>query len=231
MKTVIGVIAVLTAAATADAPYEHWWVSRSAIADGVLTGAVAVVNLPWGFPAYSLSTFTRSDSAFTAASAADPGDWTPLSSFGYHSDRPLRLRDGVYRFPVVEIADTLICVVTDPPTAATTWIRRPPDSGSWSFGLVRFDSLAGCRGWLDPFTLSGFGAVTVYEDADGSRHRLIPKDELPGPLRAVEQRGNYVRVIAVIDRGDWTEERPLGWLRVRDSRGRLLLWLYDFGNC
>jgi hypothetical protein len=122
-------------------------------------------------------------------------------------------------------------IVVNPRTGQSCWVEKPESGGSWSSGLVWFDSLPANRVWLDPFTLTGSDSLAVYERPGGRLLRVLNKDSMPGALRAVRQRGNMVLVEAVSGDPENYTATPIGWIRVRDSLGRLLLWLYDFDSC
>lgn len=189
----------------------------------MLVQTIAVAGIHAGGATSSLPTQSaRTDSGFLPAGRLDLAGSVPFSTYGYH-DRAT-LRDGVHRFPVVGLSDGYICIVLNSRADRRTWIEQPTSGGSWDAGVVRFDSLPGHPRWLDPFSLTGRTVLGLYEDGDGLRQHLVSKADVRDPLRAVEQRGLFIRVVAAVDHGEWIEERPLGWIRVRDTTRRLLVW-------
>jgi hypothetical protein len=227
-----GVLALcLLTGATRAQPLEHWWLTRAEIPDSILLRTIAIANIEQRGPSDSLKPqFVEADSGFLPAGLLNLGSCVPFSKFGDNPTERALSPGGLLRFPVVQLSDGYIRIVTDPLTSSEAWVKRPAPGGSWNAGLVLLDSLTGVA-WLDPFTLTATDSLVVYDGPGGKRSRVLRKDSLPGGLRATRQSGDWIFVEAVREDPENYVSTPIGWIRTRDPKGRLLIWLYSEDNC
>ena len=230
-------VLVVASVASADAPTEVQLVEPSDLPDSILIQVIAIANIDQEPGTSSaIPRFTQHESDFTQVGYLNLCGCVPFSRygwFGYDGDVHSTPIGGVARFPVIEASGRYIRIVTNPHLNSSEWVERPQERTSWRSGLVWTDSLTNSPVWLDPFFLPGKDSVVVYDSPGGKPCGLLAKNGTPGALRAVEQIGDFVKVEAVVlGYFDATPTvSPVGWIRVRDPKGHLLVWLRDFCSC
>ncbi|HQN10233.1 MAG TPA: hypothetical protein PLL76_23410 [Thermoanaerobaculia bacterium] len=245
MRTLPLLVALfVTVPAFADGPAEHYHVTPSEIPTAVLrdtVGALTLFTCPHG----------------TDVSQCNPGDQglTLLAAPNRRSARPVaqRLRSTVpissngydhevftravleWRFPVVAVRASFVCIVYDVPRDLRAWLYLPHAIAGERGFFTSFDRLLASRTkqrfFLDPLFLRGGAPAQLYSSASREHPTSLisEQDEI---LIPVAYRNGFVLVRSATARdSDSASPSVLGWLPVRDERGRLLLWLVNSVTC
>ncbi len=245
MRTLTFLALLLVSAPTfADGPAEHFHVTPSEIPPSVLRDTVGVLTLftcPHGTDVSQCSLGDQSLTLLDAPSKRSARfvpqllrSTVPISSNGY--DREAFTQAVLeWRFPVVAVHSSFVCIVYDVPRNLRAWLSLPHAiSGDRGF-FTSFERLLASRAdqrfFLDPLFLRGGAPAQLYSSASREHPtKLISeRDEL---LIPVAYRNGFVLVrSAWATDSDSASPSVLGWLPVRDEEGRLLLWLVNSVTC
>lgn len=154
-------------------------------------------------------------------------DTIPFSTWGLTG---WRTNDSIYRFPITAKENDYLQIVIDVQKEIRAWVNLQSLEISFMVDVILFEAIKGKK-WdtiINPI-LSGPWKVKVCEEPNESSKSF---DLLLGgwdPLffKAMESSGGYVKV----DRWVYSQEagkssiKPLGWIRVKDKEGKLLIWV------
>jgi hypothetical protein len=172
-------------------------------------------------PLYQL----RDDGGFERVGARRQDELQPVDDF-----------DGggllVRWFPVIERRGDFLLTVIDARTDERAWIREHglDDGGQDVFFSPLEDALVGR--YLDVTLLRDGPSVALYR-APSSSARLTPREA----RRRLSSGGTHLRVLrvegdfALLDGEDGEDLQPVGWVRIRDERGLLVVWPEWVSGC
>ncbi|MCP3138648.1 hypothetical protein [Pyxidicoccus xibeiensis] len=230
LVTTLSALVLLTAsAARADLPSERLYLSRVDVAEDALRNVIGVAFVHTAFdeerrPSGTLPRYLPSGDAFELAGTLAVKDLQALSGWDY--DTALR------KFPVVEQRGSYIHVVIDVRKNTRAWLRELPRDSTRegpSLQFLPFDS----KGWqwtgVEYLDLAPGGQARLYlaarEDARSHPLSVAQPPRLEGEaveLRIIRTKGNFMQVGAMVDLDQPLV--PMGWLRMTDEEGLLLVW-------
>lgn len=219
----LALLALTGTATRADAPWELYHLDARQFRDresvrGVLTvgGDLAQTQ--------TLTAFVGPDRTDTQPAVR----WEPVSNFDYH---PSIEPDYVFgaRFPILGRSGDYLAIA--------------PLPGSYGFwyrvaDLERlFPGAVAAATWFDRIDTSGDVGVDIFYFTRDSQRKLYERPAPDAPSRVLTgnpdwfpmvfwitgQAGDYVQISEYLL--DEDRFRPLGWVRIHDDEGRLMIWI------
>jgi len=257
--SVVSIATLLCAVENADAPWEKYHVTygkelRTALQGtmGVLTISNGVGKLGTRLQTYYRTSVHRRDQARGPEGQVDRFEpyrklnvlaaTIPVSNYGYHPPIGGVVADDVcgYRYPIVERCSSYLNIVYDPVENWRAWVDLRDLKQDFFTQVVMLDSLAAVgpgEFFLDVFRFTPDRKCRLYKtpspDAD---FRVISEQDTAGYLLTVlEVRGGFARVGNYIENFENQLEAPkivpLGWVRIWDDDGVLLIWIKNEDLC
>jgi hypothetical protein len=163
----------------------------------------------------------------------------PVSNFGYYPPFEPYAVDG-YRYPITARRGRYLQIVIDPVDNRRRWLDPEEVEKDFRVKVVMLDSLAAVSPgelFLDVFRFTPDRRCRLYETpSPDAGFRLISETDTAGYLlSALEVRGGFVRVGNYIVNFENQLEAPkivpLGWVRIWDDDGVLLIWIKNEDLC
>jgi hypothetical protein len=163
----------------------------------------------------------------------------PVSNFGYYPP-PGPYAVDEYRYPITARQGRYLQIVIDPIDNRRRWLDPEEVEKDFRARVVMFDSLATVGPgeiFLDVFRFTPDRRCRLYNapspDAD---FKVISEADTAGYLLSVlEVRGGFARVGNYIVNYENQPEAPkvvpLGWVRIWDDEGVLLVWIENVDLC
>jgi len=163
----------------------------------------------------------------------------PVSNFGYYPPfEPYAVDE--YRYPITARRGRYLQIVTDPVDNRRRWLDPEEVQRNFRVKVVMLDSLAAVSPgelFLDVFRFTPDRKCRLYKtpspDAD---FRLISETDTAGYLLSIlEVRGGFARVgnyvVNLVNQLETPKIVPLGWVRIWDDEGVLLIWIKNEDLC
>ncbi len=148
-----------------------------------------------------------------------------------------RSRAVARRYPVLERKGMYVEVALDPGGRRTAWLRRTPE-GAFpnSVDYVDFDDAGSFRCYqLDLYYLAGGAPRQLFEKPNPAAPSttLSPTPGTPGFLGGdvvpLQRQGNFLEIAALHGLDD--PRTGIGWVELRDAKGRLTVWFSPGPEC
>lgn len=240
---IIGICVVsilLLSSVFADAPYEKFHISCKDISKEVLRDAIGILTV------YSdkrkpkeLKAYSKQGDQFVFGGILKLKEAIPISSFGYHYCPPLppldcdSLNIRTHRYPIVASFDRYLCVASHPVKNLRVWINVEDLKEDFKVSILMLEEINSWDGFIDIFCFTESKRRKVYREPkrDSDYFIISPKGELL--LKAIEQKDGFIKIGRVDVDFDTYEEsiEPIGWIRIRDDEGRLMIWIEDVDLC
>jgi hypothetical protein len=190
----------------------------------------------WWLADKECTSFVRSGDGFSADATIGFADMVAFSGWDF-------TKQALRRFPIVAADGDYLQIVYDVRRDLRAWLARSEFQQLPELPIARlmetfFDGRTIERCGIDVFGLLGgeYGSKgrRVYAKPEsGAAVRIVhaTTDELPhGNATIVECRNGYAKIMFINPCGDQPES-VLGWVRVRDCRGRLTIWCWTGLSC
>jgi hypothetical protein len=221
---------------------ESYQVPGKELSDFVLRNMIGIATISVGIEA--------GDQEQTPSIYANDGDrFTPSGNILLRGTRPIsvyrvgtdaivdRSRAVVRRYPVLKRKGMYVEVALDPSGRRTEWLRRTPE-GAFpnSIDYVDFNDAGSFRCYqLDLYYLTGNAPRKLFEKPDPAAPST-PLSAIPGAagflagdLVPLQRKGNFLE-IAVL-RGLDDPRNGIGWVELKDAKGRLSVWFSPGPEC
>jgi hypothetical protein len=219
----------------ADAPYERYHVSYKDISEDILKETIGILTINSGVKkGKKVRTYLRTEDKFTFDKVLKIEETTPVSNYGYQP--PIdELGIENYRFPVVAKVDQYLCIVYEPKKNLRGWINLGEMEQDFYTDLVILDSIpVPSEFFVDIFYFTDDGIREIYKDIDKAAV-TISKELFEGSLlKVTDQKNGFIKIEgpAFINHDIGKGQIELsGWIRIRDDRGNLTIWIIDVDQC
>jgi hypothetical protein len=162
----------------------------------------------------------------------------PISVYRVGTDPIVnRSRAAVRRYPVLERKGMYVKVALDPSGRRTEWLRRTPE-GAFpnSVDYVDFNDAGSFRCYqLDLYYLAAAKERQLFEKPDKTAPFTTLSATpgaagfLGGDIVPVQRKGNFLEIAAL--RGLDDPRTGIGWVELKDARGRLTVWFTPGPDC
>lgn len=204
-----------------------YYVLWEEVSDRVLKDAIGVLSITSRTgDIYELRTERRIDGGFEPATPLNIGnETTPVSHFGFHP--PQRSAHG-HRYPVVDTAEEHLEIAYEVPYNKRIWVSLQNLEEDFFVKLTMFDSIdVPSPFYVDIFFSSEYKKRTVFEEPkDDAKNRVLDIGQYGRSLiRVTDARHGFLKI--GMGSLDYPEESiiPLGWIKLRDDKGRLAIWI------
>jgi len=256
---VISIAMLFCAAENPDAPWEKYHVTYGKELRTALQGTIGVLTIGNGVgkPGTQLQTYYRTsvhrrDQAGEPEGQADQFEpqrklgllaaTIPVSNYGYHPPMGGLPIDDVYsyRYPIVERCSSFLNIVYDPVENWRAWVDLRDVEQDFFTQAVMLDSLAAAEPgslFLDVFRFTPDRKCRLYKapSLDADFRVISEQDTAEYLLTVLEVRGGFARVGNYITNPENQIEAPkivpLGWVRIWDDDGVLLIWVKNEDLC
>lgn len=216
----------------ADGPYETYHVAIDDISKDVLKNSIGILTINAGIKkGMELKTFVRDEEQFTyVKNLKVRGETTPISNFGLRPPIDTSYISN-YRYPIVGKVNHYLCIVYDPKRNIKAWVNKNAIEENFSgVSVIIIDSLKTPSSFfVDIFYFTKSGRRKLYQESKNDADFIvISKDEHKySLLRIIEQKNGFVRIgIAYVDYSAGQESiEPIGWIRIRNNQGMLMIWV------
>jgi hypothetical protein len=221
---------------------ESYQVPGKELSDFVLRNMIGIATISVGVEA--------GDQEQTPAIYANDGDrFTPSGNILLRGTRPIsvyrvgtdaivnRSRAVVRRYPVLQRQGVYLKVALDPSGRRAEWLRRTPE-GAFpnSVDYVDFNDAGSFRCYqLDLYYLTGNSPRKLFEKPDPAAPSTTLSATpgaagfLAGDLVPLQRKGNFLEVAAL--RGLDDPRNGIGWVEIKDAKGRLTVWFSPGPEC
>jgi len=234
---ILGVVSLLYSSFLfADAPYEKYHVAYENISKDVLKNTIGILTINSGVKkGTELKTYSRIGKQFIYNTTLRIKETIPVSNFGYHPPiEELNIEN--YRYPIVAKFGEYLCIVYDPIKNSKTWINIEELEKNFYTSIVMLDNIETPSSFfVDIFYFTKNGRRRLYkEPKKNADFIIISKDKYGDSLLSIiAQKNEFVKIGVVTVNFDTYEEsiKPLGWIRIRDDKGMLRLWIKYVDLC
>ncbi len=221
---------------------ETYQVKAADISDPVLRTMIGIATLSVGIgpdgKEASLQSYDQDGDRFTPGAALQLDRTHPISRFQIGIDAVVdRSRALVRRYPALARKGMYVEVALDPAAHAKAWLRRTPD-GDFPNSVVLLD-FGDADSWrcyqLDLFFLTGARPRKLFEKPDkgAAATYLSPlpggANHLDADVVPLKRQGNYLSISALRSLDDPRD--PIGWVELKDAKGRLTVWFTPGPDC
>jgi hypothetical protein len=231
------------ARAAADPTLERYLVQAREIADYLLRTTIGIATVSVGVNADNDEEtpviYTQDgNNRFNPSGKLLLRGTRPISAYVVGTDPiVVRSRAVVRRFPVVERKGDYLRMALDPSGQRTEWLRRTPEGDfPTSVDLVDFGDGGSYRcHQLDAFYLTGAHQRKLFEKPEKDANFQVLTDlpgkpgYLDGDLVPLQRKGNYFEVAVLKGLND--QRASIGWVELKDDKGRLTLWFSPGPDC
>lgn len=218
----IGVTIFSAGYSYADCGDETWVIPPKEIDPAVLSKMTAVATLTAENPAFTqLSVYELKGGKFVAI-AKVPVTKVMGVSHAPTCRPPNNPLDGL-RIPVFEINGPYVRAALNAKYDSSIWIR-PDEFGSQHTVLI--SSLPKHIYVRTDLGQDGEGLSVYQKPVIEEPHTILPKGY--GILGVMQQSGDFIQVGLPYGEGGL---RPIGWIRIRDENGRLVVWPWHYDSC
>jgi hypothetical protein len=221
---------------------ESYEVPAQEIADYVLRNMIGIATISVGAgPGDQEATpaiFDNDGNRFTESGRILLRGTRPISVYRVGTDALVnRSRAVVRRYPVLERKGMYLKVALDPSGRRTEWMRRTPE-GAFpnSLDYVDFNDAGSFRCYqLDLYYLAGAKERKLFEKPDKSAPFSTLSANpgaagfLAGDVVPLQRKGNFLEIAAL--RGLDDPRTGIGWVELKDPRGRLSVWFTPGPEC
>jgi hypothetical protein len=221
---------------------EVYQVPAAELADYLLQSMIGVAAISVGIGPDDQETapviYLNDGETFTASGKIELRGTRPISTFRIGTDPIVnRSRAIVRRYPVVERKGMFVRVALDPCGRRTEWMRRTME-GSFPDNLSFFDFNDGgsfhCY-QLDLAWLGGGAPRKLFQKPDKAAPATTlatapgAAGRLDGDVVPLQRKGNFIEIAAV--RGLDDPRTGIGWIEMKDAKGRLSVWFKPGPDC
>ncbi len=158
----------------------------------------------------------------------------PVSNCGYESWVERRIIQ-YFRYPIIDRSGKFLRICYNPVRFLEGWVDLEEVQQEFETSIINLDSIQTPSSFfIDIFHFSPEGRCKVYSRLDAnSDFTLLSKDNPKYfVFRILELKGEYAKIAAVLGMGNGEEPREtLGWIRLRDKRGALAIWIMCADLC
>jgi hypothetical protein len=221
---------------------ESYQVPAREISDDLLRRMIGIATISVGVTAggqeQAPAIYDHDGDRFIASGNLPLRGTRPISVYRVGTDPIVnRSRAVARRYPVLERKGMYVEVALDPSGRRTAWLRRTPE-GAFpdSVDDVDFNDAGSFRCYqLDLYYLAGGAPRRLFEKPDPAAPAttLSPRPGAPGFLGGdvvpLQRRGNFLEIAAL--RGLDDPRTGIGWVELKDARGRLTVWFSPGPEC
>jgi hypothetical protein len=221
---------------------ESYQVPARELSDDLLRRMIGIATISVGVAAgdqeQTPAIYDNDGDRFTASGNILLRGTRPISVYRVGTDPIVnRSRAVVRRYAVLERKGMYVEVALDPSGRRTAWLRRTPE-GAFpnSVDYVDFNDAGSFRCYqLDLYYLAGGGPRKLFEKPDPAAPSTIlsPRPGTPGFLDGdvvpLQRRGNFLEIAAL--RGLDDPRTGIGWVELKDAKGRLTVWFSPGPEC
>jgi hypothetical protein len=221
---------------------ESYQVPARDLSDDLLRRMIGIATISVGVAAGGVeqtpAIYDNDGDRFTASGNILLRGTRPISVYRVGTDPIVnRSRAAVRRYPVLERKGMYVEVALDPSGRRTAWLRRTPE-GAFpnSVDYVDFNDAGSFRCYqLDLYYLAGGGPRKLFEKPDPAAPSAILSSRpgtpgfLDGDVVPLQRRGNFLEIAAL--RGLDDPRTGIGWVELKDAKGRLTVWFSPGPEC
>ncbi len=236
----LAIASLLTgSSAHAEAITEYVHITATQISDSTLKQAVGVLTLTGRTRAdTSIALYEKFQGRFRRVPDLDLDLYPPVSLCGNADEFGGRVVG--YRYIVTAVQSGWAEIVYDPAGDRRGWLKRSDVTDDFYAEWLLLDDRWDVQNdYVDILWLSPDGTREIYDGPSArSRKKLVSREDVglgTGRLRVLDARSGYLQVGQVADpsgQGNVGVEKadilPLGWVPLRDRKGRLSVWFYCF---
>jgi hypothetical protein len=129
-------------------------------------------------------------------------------------------------FPLVAQIDNFFLIVINPETNRRAWINRKEAEKDWSIDITFFEASHPkcCEDLVDIFFFTESDKRNLYQHpSPDSPFKVIGREAATCVVLKTFRNG-FVQLAHIGDKSTNKPERSLGWVRLRDDKGRLTVW-------
>jgi hypothetical protein len=221
---------------------ERYEVPAKEISDYVLQSMIGIVTVSVGVGGddqeQTPPLYDNDGDRFTMSGRILLRGTRPVSAFRVGTDAIVnRSRAVVRRYPMLARKGAYVKAALEPSGRRTGWLRRTPE-GAFpnSVDVVDLDDAGSFRCYqLDLLYLAGAGQRKLFEKPDkAAAFTLVAvkpgaAGALDGDLVPLQRKGNFLEIAAV--RGLDDPRTGIGWVELKDAKGRLTVWFTPGPDC
>ena len=221
---------------------ESYQVPARELSDDLLRRMIGIATVSVGVAAgdqeQTPAIYDNDGDRFTASGNLRLRGTRPISVYRVGTDPIVnRSRAVARRYPVLERKGMYVEVALDPSGRRTAWLRRTPE-GAFpnSVDYVDFNDAGSFRCYqLDLYYLAGGAPRKLFEKPNPAAPSatLSPRPGAPGFLGGdvvpLQRRGNFLEIAAL--RGLDDPRTGIGWVELKDAKGRLTVWFSPGPEC
>jgi len=221
---------------------ESYQVPARELSDDLLRRMIGIATVSVGVAAgdreQAPAIYDNDGDRFTASGNLRLRGTRPISVYRVGTDPIVnRSRAVARRYPVLERKGMYVEVALDPGGRRTAWLRRTPE-GAFpdSVDYVDFNDAGSFRCYqLDLYYLAGGAPRKLFEKPNPAAPSatLSPRPGAPGFLGGdvvpLQRRGNFLEIAAL--RGLDDPRTGIGWVELKDAKGRLTVWFSPGPEC
>lgn len=221
---------------------ESYQVPARELSDDLLRRMIGIATISVGVAAgdqeQTPAIYDNDGDRFTASGNILLRGTRPISFYRVGTDPIVnRSRAAVRRYAVLERKGAYLEVALDPSGRRTAWLRRTPE-GAFpnSVDYVDFNDAGSFRCYqLDLYYLAGGGPRKLFEKPDPAAPSTILSPRpgtagfLGGDVVALQRHGNFLEIAAL--RGLDDPRTGIGWVELKDAKGRLTVWFSPGPEC
>ena len=220
----------------ADAPYEKFHVPYNDQLRTVLKNTIGILTIiNFKTREKELKTYLKTKEDFTYDKSLKIRDETiPVSNCGYH---PPIFESSIsnYRYPIVEEFGEYLRIAYDPINNLKVWVNRKEVEENFHTSVVMLDSIkTPLPDFVDIFYFTKSGKRKLYkEPKKDAEFTVISEDKYKYTLlKIIDQENGFVKmgIYHFVYQGESTIE-PIGWIRLRDDQGALMIWIKGVDLC
>jgi len=204
---------------------EEFYQPRAEIRDAALKGVIGLVTVGMG---------PEPRSELPVYEVGPEGHFRLAGSLPLEQTRAISgLDDGidsVRRFPVVARRGEYLLAVVDARSGERAWIREHEWRGPEDYVLFNTLEEAFLGAGVDVLALSREARAPLYRAPSPKARSADTAMEPPlDALRVMRMQGDFAQV--GISRGVEEDPEPVGWIRIRDDKGLLVVWPVMTDDC
>ena len=219
----------------AEGPEERYYIEFGDSLKVILKqtkGILTVTSKAEGCDSFTL--YEKTNAKFKEIKKIDVNDEAvPVSNMGYSTPSPLE-KDRVqsYRFPVINKETRFIQIIYDATKNLSAWLSLDDIEKIYRITLVMFTENRVDKIPLsaDIYRFTNSGKRKMYKNPNAnSSYEIISKDnpQYTG-LRIIEIKNGFAHIVR-FRRSNTDSDiiEPMGWVRIWDDKGMLLIWLFE----
>jgi hypothetical protein len=221
---------------------ESYEVPASEISDYVLQSMIGIATVSTGIGAdgqeQAPPIYDNDGDRFTMSGRIQLRGTRPVSVFRVGTDAIVnRSRAVVRRYPMLARKGVYLKAALEPSGRRTGWLRRTPE-GAFpnSVDFVDFNDAGSFRCYqLDLYYLAGAAQRKLFEKPDKTAAfttiagKAGAAGALDGDIVPLQRKGNFLEIAGV--RGLDDPRTGIGWVELKDAKGRLTVWFAPGPEC